>query len=210
MAQIGLRYPVYAPLIEDDVAGTFQYGTGKVAAKAIRVDINLNIANGVLYADDAVAESVKEFTDGTITFTADDLEDDVKADWLDNEIVEETIDTQTVQVLKSNVDDSPGYFGFGFIIPKVKNKVRKYRAILYTKVQFGEPNETAESKGQQLNFQTPAIEGTIMRRCDGDWKEEVTVDTLALARKWLHTKLNIDAQGVQSMKTTSTGGDGQE
>lgn len=193
MAHIGLRYPVYAPLTEDEFAGTYEYGVGKVAAKAIRIDINLNIADSPLYADDSVAERVREFTDGTITFTANDLDDTVKSEWLGSQLVDETVDTQTIKVLKSNTDDVPGYFGFGCIIPKMKNNVKKYRAVLFTKVQFAEPNETAETKGQNIAWQTPAIEGKIMRRIDGNWKEETTVDSFELAKAWLEQKLNIGA-----------------
>ena len=191
MAQIGLRYAVSAPLTEDEQAGTFTYGTGKVVAKAIRVEMNLNIADAPLYADDDIAERVREFVDGDISFTPDDIDDETKAEWLGSEIVEETVGTDTVDVLVSNTEDLPGYHGFGFIIPKVKNNVRKYRAVLFTKVQFAEPNETAETKGQSINWQTPAITGKIMRRIDGNWKEEITVDSLATAKAWLASKLNI-------------------
>ena len=191
MAQIGLRYAVSAPLTEDEQAGTFTYGTGKVVAKAIRVEMNLNIADAPLYADDDIAERVREFVDGDISFTPDDIDDETKAEWLGSEIVEETVGTDTVDVLVSNTEDLPGYHGFGFIIPKVKNNVRKYRAVLFTKVQFAEPNETAETKGQSINWQTPAITGKIMRRIDGNWKEEITVDSLATAKAWLAKKLNI-------------------
>ena len=191
MAQIGLRYPVYAALTEDEQAGTFTYAAGKVAAKAIKVEMNLNIADSPLYADDTIAERVREFIDGTMTFTADDLDDTVKSEWLGSELVDETVDSANIKVLKSNTEDLPGYFGFGCIIPKVKNKTRKYRAILFTKVQFSEPNETAETKGQNISWQTPAIEGKIMRRVDGNWKEEITVDSLTLAKAWLAQKLNI-------------------
>jgi len=195
LAQIGLRYPVYAPLTEDETAGTYEYGVGKVAAKAIRVDISLNIADAPLYADDGIAERVREFIDGTLTFTPDDLNDEVKADWLGNEIDEEEIDEETtVNVLISSTEDMPGYFGFGFIIPKVKNNIRKYRAIFFPKMQFGEPNETAETKGESITWQTPAIEGRIMRRVDGVWKEEITVDSLDIAKAWLNKKLNVGSE----------------
>lgn len=191
MAQIGLRYAVSAPLTEDEAAGTFTYGTGKVVAKAIRVDIKLNISDSPLYADDDVSERVREFVDGDIDFTPDDIDDETKAEWLGSEIVEETVGTDTVDVLVSNTEDLPEYHGFGFIIPKVKNNVRKYRAVLFTKVQFAEPNETAETKGQNINWQTPAITGKIMRRVDGNWKEETTVASLSTAKAWLAKKLNI-------------------
>lgn len=193
MAQIGLRYPVYAPLTEDESAGTYEYGVGKVAAKAIRVDISLNIADAPLYADDGIAERAREFTDGTMNFTPDDLPIETKAEWLGSTIEEETVGEKTVKVLKSNTEDQPGYFGFGFILPKIKNNARQYRAVILTKIQFTEPNESAETKGQNISWQTPAIEGKIMRRVDGNWKEEITVDSLTLAKAWLAQKLNIGA-----------------
>ncbi|ANW97722.1 hypothetical protein CSTERTH_01085 [Thermoclostridium stercorarium subsp. thermolacticum DSM 2910] len=195
MAQIGLRYPVYAPLTEDETAGTYEYGVGKVAAKAIRIDINLNIADSPLYADDGIAERVREFIDGTMTFTPDDLSNEVRADWLGNKLEDEEVDEETtVKVLKSNTEDLPGYFGFGCIVPKVKNKKRQYRAIVFTKVQFGEPNETAETKGENISWQTPAIEGKIMRRVDGIWKEEIIVDDIDVAKAWLNKKLNVGSE----------------
>ena len=191
MAKIGLRYPVYAPLTEDETAGTFQYGNGKVAAKAINVEVNLNISESVLYADDVAAESIKEFINGTITFGADDLSADVKKDLLGNTTETTTIGEEQVEVLISKDEDSPGYFGFGFIIPKIKNKVRWYRAIIFPKVQFKEPNETAETKGEQINWQTPTIEATLFRRIDGQWKREITVNSLDTAKAWLANELNI-------------------
>lgn len=191
MAQIGLRYPMYAPLIEDETSRTFEYGDGKVAAKAIRVDMNLNVVDSPLYADDGVAERLREFIDGTMTFTPDDLSPEVRGDWLGNKTEEETVGEETVDVLDSSTDDLPGYFGFGYIIPKVKNKVRCYRAIFFPKVQFGEPNETAETKGENITWQTPAIEGKIMRRIDGKWKREITVTSLDTAVNWLRKHLNV-------------------
>ena len=191
MAQIDLKYPMYAPLTEDEASRTFEYGDGKVAAKAIRVDISLNVVDSPLYADGEVAERLREFIDGTMTFTPDDLSPEVRGDWLGNQTEEETVGEETVEVLDSSTDDLPGYFGFGYIIPKVKNKVRYYRAIFFPKVQFGEPNETAETKGENITWQTPAIEGKIMRRIDGRWKREITVASLDTAINWLRKHLNI-------------------
>jgi len=191
MAQIGVKYPMYAPLIEDETSKTFEYGEGKIAGKAIRINWNLNIAESKLYADDDVAESAKEFIDGTLGFNPDDIPQDARADWLDNKIEKETVGAEEVDVLTSTDEDNPGYFGFGFIVTKIKNNQRLYRAILLTKVQFKEPNEETETKGQQITWQTPNIEGTIMRRIDGAWKKEITVSSLTTAKAWLAQVLNI-------------------
>lgn len=195
MASIGLRYPVYAPLTENEEAGTFQYGNGKIAAKAINVEMNINIAESILYADDTAAESIKEFIDGTLTFTADDLDAEVRGDWLGNTTEKVSIGEEEIDVLVSTDEDMPGYFGFGFIVPKIKNNTRLYRAIIFPKIQFKEPNESAETKGQQINWQTPQIEGRIFRRVDGVWKKEITVNSLATAKAWLAQELNIAAEG---------------
>lgn len=191
MATIGLRYPIYAPLTEDEATGVATYASGKIAGKAIKVDMSLNIAESTLHADDNASESVKEFIDGKITFKPDDLENSVKKDWLGNTTESVTINTEQVEVLVSKDSDKQGYFGFGFILPKIKNNVRLYRAIIYTKVQFGEPNESAETKGQQINWQTPVIEGKLFRRADGQWKREITVSSLATAKAWLAQELKI-------------------
>ena len=191
MPQIGLKYPVYAPLTEDETAGTCTYAAGKVAGKAVKVDMSLNIAESTFYADDNASESTKEFIDGKITFVADDLDQSVKKDWLGNTIEKVTINTEQIDVLVSNDSDTPGYFGFGFILPKIKNKIRVYRVVIYTKVQFGEPDESAETKGQSINWQSPKIEGKIFRRIDGAWKREITVSSLPTAKAWLAQELKI-------------------
>jgi len=196
---------MYAPLVEDETAKTHSYGDGKVAAKAVSVNWNLNISDNKFYADDGISESEKVFESGTMTFTPDDLSLETKADWLDNELEEEAVGEETIKVLKSKGTDSPGYFGFGFVIPKVKNKVRQYRAILLTKVQFGEPNETAETKGESINWQTPAIEGSIMRRIDENWKEEITVTSLDTALAWLRGKLNVTVQSDSQLTALTIG-----
>lgn len=191
MPQIGLRYPVYAPLTEDETNGTATYANGKIAGKAVKVDMSINYAESKHYADDNVDEAIKEFVDGKITFTADDLENSVKKDWLGNTVETVTINTEQVEVLVSKDVDNPGYFGFGFIVPKIKNKVRSYRTIIYTKVKYSEPNESAETKGQQINFHSPTIEGMILRRVDGVWKREITTTSLVTAKAWLAQELKI-------------------
>ena len=194
MAVIGLRYPVYSPLTEDDEAGTFVYGAGKVAAKAVKVDMRITTADSEFYADDTLAESLSEFVDGAMTFTPDDLDYTVKSDWLGNEVESVLVGDESVSVLVSADEDLPGYFGFGFILPKIKDNKRMYRAVIYTKVKFSEPDESAETRGANINWQTPSIKGKLFRRIDGQWKRELTVDSLATARGWLAQELNVGGE----------------
>lgn len=192
MANIGMRYIVYAPLtVENEVAGTYTYGTGKILSKAIKADLKLNVADVPLYADDGESERAREFIDGDLTLTCDDLSQTARIDLLGNEETSETIGSDSVQVLESSTEDTPVHIGIGYIQSKIEGGVRKYRAILFTKVQFAEPDDAAETKGQQIAWQTPTIVGKLSRRVDNLWKEEITVTSLTTARTFLNTRLNV-------------------
>ena len=192
MAAIGLKYFAYAPLTEDDTAGTYTYGTGKKGRKMVNANISLNIADSKFYADDTIAESVKEFIDGTISIGQDELTETMRTDMLGNTVTTVTVGAETdIKEVASKDTDVAPVLGIGFIQNKVVDKIRKYRAILLTKTQFGESNETAETKGNSINWQSPTIQGSIMRRNDGVWKEEVTVATLETAIAWINDKLNL-------------------
>lgn len=192
MANIGMRYVVYAPLTEEnEVAGTYTYGTGKILAKAIKADLKLNVADVPLYADDGESERAREFIDGDLTLTCDDLSQTVRVDLLGNKETSETIGSDEVTVLESSTEDTPTHVGIGYIQSKIESGARKYRAILFTKVQFAEPDDTAETKGQQIAWQTPTIIGKLSRRVDTNWKEEITVTSLATAKAFLNNRLNV-------------------
>ncbi len=191
MAGIGLQYCVYAPLTEDEAAGTSTYGAGKRGRKMIKADVKVNTTKAPLYCDDGIGEYAREFVDGEITINQDDLTSTMKKDLLGNEIKSTTVGEETVEEVVAKDTDTPAYVGFGYIQTKIVDKVRQYRAIFFKKVQFGEPDDSGETKGQTINWQTPVIVGTIMRDSSGEWKNEVTVPSLATAIAWLKGKANI-------------------
>jgi phi13 family phage major tail protein len=192
MAGIGLRYCVYAPLTEDDEAGTHVYGAGKRGRKLINANIKINKSEAPLYAEDGIAESVKEFIDGDITTGLDELTNDMRKDWLGNTVETITVGSETeVEELSGKDTDIAPYIGLGFIQPKIIDHVRMYRAVFFPKVQFGEPDENAETKGQSIVWQTPTIVGKIYRRNDGKWIEEITVPSLATATTYIKGKVGL-------------------
>ena len=64
MAKIGLKHIVAARLNESGATPT--YTDGLIVGKAITANVSTEINEATLYADDAVAESVKAFKSGTI------------------------------------------------------------------------------------------------------------------------------------------------
>ena len=79
MATIGLDKLYYAKITEDE-NGDETYATPKLLAKAISADLSVELNEATLYADDGVAELVKEFKGGTLSLGIDDIGADVAAD----------------------------------------------------------------------------------------------------------------------------------
>jgi len=192
MATIGLKYPVYAKLTEDEQTEDVSYAGGGVMGKAISFRSTLDISETPLYADDGIAENVNEFTGGRLTVNVDDLDVETQADIFGHEVKEVTIGEETVKELVKRGKDMSAHLGVGAYATKIRGGKRLYRALFFYKVQFGAPAETFETKEKSVRWQTPTFEGTIMQDLKGRWGVEVTVDKEELAREWLRGKAGID------------------
>lgn len=182
MKKIGLKHPVYAKY--SDTTGSPVYTNGAVIAKAMSASIAINKNNSILYADDDIDEIDQSFISGTETLGLNEFPHEVQAELLGHKI------DGTGQMVANDNDISP-YVGHGFYGKIRRNNANKWRAIWFHKVQFGEPNDETETKGESVVFQTPSIEGTIMKDINGDWKSEKVFDTEAEAIAWLDGKAGI-------------------
>ncbi len=193
MAKIGLKYPVAAKLGEDGSS----YSAGFVIAKAIKATISTTSNDVKLYADDGVAESDKSFSGGTFSLNVDDLTQKVYADLLGHTYTSaEEEEPATPESVKSNANDEAPYFGVGFY-----GKIKRHGKVVYQakwlfKVQFSEPNDETDTKGESVAFQTPTIEGSVFQLDNGDWKDQAEFTTEAEAKKWLETKAGITELGA--------------
>jgi len=171
MATIGLDKLYYAKITEDAL-GEETYGTPKQLAKAIKADLSVELAEAVLYADDGAAEVVKEFKSGKLSLGIDDIGADAAED-----LTGATLDDNKVLISSSEDGGEPVAIGF-----RAKKANGKYRYFWLFRVKFGMPETNLQTKGDSITFQTPTIEGTVMRRnkLDGlgnhPWKAEVNED----------------------------------
>jgi phi13 family phage major tail protein len=168
MATIGLSDLFYATITEA-ANGDETYGTPQRLAKAIQADLSVTIAEAILYADDAAQEVVREFDSGTLSLNIDDLPPGVASD-LTGAAVDDN------GVLVSSTEDSGGYVAVAF---RARRSNGKYMYYWLYRVKFSIPNTTLQTKADSITFQTPTIEGTILRRNRTDnqgshpWKAEV-------------------------------------
>ena len=169
MATIGLD-KLYYSKIEEDSNGNETYGTPKQLAKAMSADLSVELAEATLYADDGVAEAVKEFKSGTLSLGVDDIGMAAAAD-----LTGATVDGNNVLV--STGEDSAAPVAIGSRARKANGK---YRYFWLYRVLFSIPSASLSTKGDSISFSTPTIEGTVYRRTKVDgagkhpWKVEVT------------------------------------
>lgn len=171
MATIGLDKLYYAKITEDAL-GEETYGTPKQLAKAIKADLSVELAEAVLYADDGAAEVVKEFKSGKLSLEINDISASAAED-----LTGAKLDDNKVLISSSEDGGEPVAIGF-----RAKKANGKYRYFWLFRVKFGIPETSLQTKGDNITFQTPTIEGTVMRRnkLDGQgshtWKAEVNED----------------------------------
>ena len=169
MATIGLDMLYFAKITEDE-NGEETYGTPEKLAKAISADLSVELVEAILYADDGIAEIVKEFGNGTLSLGIDDIGSAVAST-----LTGATIDSNGVVISASEDGGAPVAIGF-----RAKKSNGKYKYFWLYKVKFGIPATNLATKGESITFSTPTIEGTIMRRNKVDgrnkhpWKAEVT------------------------------------
>lgn len=169
MATIGLDKLFYAKITEDK-DGNETYAAPAQLAKAMTADLSVELAEATLYADDGASEIVKEFKSGTLSLGVDDLGGSVASD-----LTGAVIDSNGVVISTAEDGGDPVAVGF-----RAKKSNGKYRYFWLYRVKFGIPATALATKGDSITFNTPTIEGTILRRnkVDGKgkhpWKAEVT------------------------------------
>lgn len=158
MATVGLRDLYYATITDSGTGVT--YGAPSKIAKAISADLSVEYAEGTLYADDAIDDSIREFSGGELTLNTNDLSPEVCAALLGQK-------KGSDNVVFSNADDVAPEVAVGF---KAKKTGGKFAFIWLYRIRFSVPSESYETKNDSITYKTPEITGKIMARSDGNWK----------------------------------------
>ena len=187
MAMIGLKRPVVSP-IESETAENTSYGVGRVLAKALSANININSSGtDPLWADNESSETSSEFSDGTIEIGIDDLTDANYA-FLLGHLAKNVAGVD--EIWAHNSDTGP-FVGIGVVLMRKKNGIISYPARVIKKVQFTEPSEETTTKGKSIEWKTPTLSGNILVPADGYWKRQATFTSEQDAMNWvdgiLHT-----------------------
>lgn len=200
MAVIGVSKPKYAIYEYDETTKKITYRSGGSLGKATQVDVTINTSeDNNLYADNGIAETDRQFTDGSITVGTDHLSQEISKAILG--VTEKAIsditgvtDTDVKELIYDDSMSNP-YLGQGYIIKTQKNNKTAWRAVMFPKTMFNVPDESATTQGSQIEWQTPSLVATILRDDSEDhvWKREATFSTEAQAEAYLDARLSITA-----------------
>lgn len=198
MAIIGVSKPYFAKYAAAD--GAVTYSGGGILGRMQEVNISISTSeDNDLYLDNALAESERTFSDGTLTLSADAMSQEVSAAILGiTPVAVGSIDGVTdPDVMELNYDDDQVIpdLGVGFIIKKKIRGVVSWRGIVLTKIKFSVPADAAVTQGKTIEWQVPQLTAAIMRD-DSEkhrWKREATFTTEAQAEAYIKARLNITA-----------------
>lgn len=187
MAKIGFEYVAAAEL---DTAvskskETAKYKNGKEIGPAANVNGTPTTSDVKDYGDDRTVCTDTSVTGGTLSL-------ELNEPTMENEawILGHTY-TEAGGMLR-NANDVAPYVGIGFV-GKSKGEDNKivYKAKIYLKAQFREPNDENASRQENVTFSHTTMEGNLFALENGDWKADKVFDTLDEAKEYINTTLGI-------------------
>lgn len=186
MAVVGLSKPYIAKY--SNTGTTVTYTQPTLIGKAITMSLSLKSGSeNILYADNAPAESDNQFSGGSLTIGTDNLSAEAMLSIFgtkEEAINADGVSTSDAKWLVHDDDQIIPYVGFAGIIMKKVGGLTKYVAVVYNKVQFQNLNDSATTKGETIEWQTPELTATLMRsdNVKHEWKRITTdLDTEAEA-----------------------------
>ena len=196
MAIIGVSKPKYA--LYSNSGTTVSYSDGGTIGKATEVNIEIDTSeDNNLYADNAIAESDRQFTGGTLTLSTDELSQEISAALLGITPTAITgitgiTDTSPYELIYDD-DMAVPYVGVGIIVKKIVGGVTKWRGIVLTKCMFSVPADAATTQGETIEWQVPELTATIMRddSAKHSWKKEAVFTTETQAEAYIDARLGI-------------------
>ena len=177
------------PYVAKYESGT--YTSGQKLARGVDVSIEPSASDYIFHADNSEAEVANQFTGGSFTLNVDGLLAPAEQLIMGLPAIEN-------DWYSYNDDQTPAYFGLGFIARYLSDGVTSYVPYVLAKVSFNPINTSAATQETELSWQTQTITGTLMRGDDPKrtWKyvgKEYATEALAEAA--LKAKLGISSNG---------------
>lgn len=181
MASFGAKYPRFAPIKTEPAATLPTYDVAVTIGKLVKADLTVALASGKLYADDALAESVDEFSSASIAMETDDM-----VDASATAIYGCTVNAKAVSY---KAGDNPPMGGLAYYKVIMRDGVKLFKGFCYPRVKAIIGNDTAATKADSITFGTSATAFTVFKCNTDEWRITEELATEALAKTWVDEKL---------------------
>lgn len=180
MAYVGLLNPYIALLADEEIK---IYTDCFMCGEAINVNVTPNYNEAKLHSNNRLKEYVKEFKDGSITLGTDHLPIEASRVCFGHEVNEDEGE------ITYRTNDMGNYVGVGFLADEILDGQKRYVATIIYKVKFGEAANEYSTKGENIEFKTPSIDGVIAGIKNNEWKKVKVFPTESGADEWLRSIL---------------------
>lgn len=163
MAIKGLSKPVCANYTA--VGNAVTYSDAYAADKAVEYSFEADVAEDKdLYADNQVAETAAgRFLSGKLTLKTADLTPELSKKILGLKTVTRQVGEETVTEVVYDDDQVAPYLGFGIIEEHQIDNKTGYLPVVFPKIRFSIPADAATTRGDEVDWQTKEISGTVVR-----------------------------------------------
>jgi phi13 family phage major tail protein len=166
MAVISAAKPLFAPKVANPGTTGPIYETPQAVGKLIGIEVKPQYKSGTLYADDSIAEEKKVFNYADVILNTSTLPFAVAAKMFGWQQANPKMgDEITESIYDENKEGA-----FGYVYGQVVDGATTYVAVFLPKVKFDVPEEKYETQGENINFQTPTINGKAYANTAGDWR----------------------------------------
>ena len=190
---VGMMYPVFAPLVSHTEGSMPTYGTGRVIQEARNASVTKTYNDNPLYGDDRIVDDDNGLQSLTMSFESTGLSNEDRVMLFGEK-------TGTVGGLTAYLegDNETPWGGFGYIRKMRDNGVKKFEAWITLKIKFQEESQTTATKEGTISWKTPTLNGRaaalyIDSTDEMRFRVHQTFDTIAAAKNWINTVLNVSA-----------------
>ena len=190
-ANVGMVYPVYAPVATYTPGTSITYSNGAPVAEAVSASVSWDRNDGHFYGDDVELDSDNGILGYTISFEPSGLSDTVRA-----ALLGETLVSSDYTITDSAAPD----VGFGYIRVMRSNSggtvSNSYEAWWYKKLKFSISSEETRTKERSIEWRVPTLDGIgtgVSLDSTGKlyFAEHHTYTSLSDAKNWLKAKAGI-------------------
>ena len=190
---VGMMYPVFAPLVSHTEGSMPTYGTGRVIQEARNATVTKTYNDNPLYGDDRIVDDDNGLQSLTMTFESTGLSNDDRVMLFGES--QATVGGLTAYLESDN--ETP-WGGFGYIRKMRENGTRKFEAWITLKIKFQEESQATNTKEGTISWGTPTLNGRaaalyIDSSDQMRYRVHQTFDTIAAAKSWINTVLNVSA-----------------